>query len=178
MKRDTIIIVVIVIVAVAVGVVVFLSGRADLSDTTTSVENKARENEANSATVVIPFTEITHGSKSTVTTRVNYILDSEDQLHELWKMVDATGAPPVIDFKTYSVIAVFAGEQTPSGSAIAVSKIEDSITRTVSVIIATPGENCAQKHSKTTNYEIIKVPITSLKLSHEYISTTTDCRNT
>lgn len=173
MKRDTAIIVVIAIAVVAVGVVVFLSGRSDLSDIATSVENKA-----SSAAVAIPFAEITHGSKSNVTRRVNYILDSEDQLHELWEMVDATGAPPVIDFKTYSVIAVFAGEQTPSGSAIAVSKIEDSITRTVSVIIAMPGENCTQKHSKTTNYEIIKVPATSLKLSHEYISTTTDCRNT
>jgi hypothetical protein len=168
MKRDTLIIIGIALVALVIGVVVFLSGHGGVPDTSSAVANTQP-----SAAVSVPFTEITRGSKSTVTTRVNYFITSADQLSKLWKMIDATGTPPVIDFNTHAVLAVFAGKE--STSSITVAKIEDTSTRMVSVAIAKPDSACAKKPLATSVYEIVAVPTTSLPLAHQDISTTATC---
>lgn len=125
------------------------------------------------AAVAVPFTEIARGVKSRVATRTNYIITSPDQMKKLWDMVDAKGAVPAVDFTTEAVIAVFAGAD--STSSIAVAKIEDAAARMVSITISRPEEACLAKLSTTTPYELIKVPVTTLPLTHEDISTTVSC---
>jgi hypothetical protein len=108
---------------------------------------------------------------------VNYLITSSSQFGELWKVVTATGAPPKIDFKTHSVIAVFAGQKPTAGYAVAVAKIEDASARMVSITLAKPSDDCMLAQSITTPYQLISVPATSLSLAHEDISVTTTCAN-
>ena len=123
--------------------------------------------------VPVPFTKLTEGTQSVVVRRVNYVLTSPTELNELWKVVDAPGKPPKVNFKTHAVIAVFAGQE--ASASIAVAKIEDAHTRMVSIAIAKPDGPCAQVSPPASPYEIVVVPTTSLHLTHEDISTTVSC---
>ncbi|MHB8710654.1 MAG: hypothetical protein ACYC6X_03875 [Minisyncoccota bacterium] len=126
------------------------------------------------AAVDVPFTDLAHGSQSTVAARVNYLITSVDQLNKLWKMISATGTPPIIDFKTNAVIAVFADKN--SSAAIAVSKIEDTNVRLVAITVMKPSSACAQKQLAASPYDIVAVPGTSLPLTHQDIPTVVSCR--
>ena len=121
----------------------------------------------------VPFTELVHGSKSSVSERVNYLITSQGQLNELWKMTDAKGASPVIDFKTHAVLGIFAGAEPCS--AISVAKIEDATTRTVSVTLSKPDGACAGKITGNSPYVLVVVETTPLPLTHADIPTTVSC---
>ena len=123
----------------------------------------------------VPFTEITHGMKSDVTERTNYLITSSDELKSLWKLINATGTPPKIDFNKNAVIAVFAGQQPTTGYSIAVAKIEDAGARIVSVTIAQPGNNCMAGQMLTAPYDVVAVPATVLPFAHQDILTTENC---
>ena len=164
MRRDVLILTSAAIIAVGIGIFMFSSGRGDLSNTSL-------------VTATVPFTEIAKGSQSAVERRVNYLITSSSQFNELWGVVTATGTPPKIDFKTHSVIAVFAGQKPTAGYAIAVAKIEDASARMVSITLAKPSDDCMLAQSITTPYQLISVPATSLSLAHEDISVTTTCAN-
>jgi len=125
----------------------------------------------------VPFTLLVRGIRSKVTERVNYLIESPEQLSSLWKMIDATSTPPTIDFNTHSVIAVFAGERPTSGYAVTVAKIEDSGERMVSIALANPDSTCVVGQSFTSPYEVITASTTSLPLTHKDLATTTSCRN-
>lgn len=131
--------------------------------------------EAPAATV--PFTAIASGSRSLVTTRVNYLITNEEELGRLWKLLDATNTPPTVDFKESAVIAVFAGEQPTAGYAIDISKVEDSGRRMVSVTLNQPGSGCVAAQVLSTPYKVVTLPVTSLPLDHEDTSTTVACSN-
>ncbi len=155
-------------IAIAIGVYFFLNGNfKNVSLATVS--------ESQTSTVAVPFTPLASGSRSTVVDRVNYFITSATQLSELWKMVDATGTPPKIDFTKDAVIAVFAGKQPTAGYAIEVSKVLDSSSRLVSITIAKPDGSCITGQSLTAPYEIVAVPATTLPLAHEDIMTTPTC---
>ena len=164
MRRDILTLIGATVVAVGIGVFMFSSGRGNPSNTS-------------SAAAVVSFTEIAKGSQSAVERRVNYLITSSSQFGELWKMITATGTPPTIDFKTHSVIAVFAGQKPTVGYAIAVAKIEDASARMVSITLAKPSDGCMLAQSITTPYQLISVPATSLSLAHEDVSVTTTCAN-
>ncbi|MFA5998198.1 MAG: protease complex subunit PrcB family protein [Candidatus Paceibacterota bacterium] len=172
MQRDSRIILGVALVAVTVSVGFFLFYRSDVQNGSLS----AAVNTQQSATAV-PFTPLAEGSRSTVTRRVNYLITSPDQLSKLWKMVDATGTPPAVDFKTQAVIAVFAGERPAAGYRIAVSKVEDASARVVSITIAEPAADCMLAQTITAPYEVVAVPVTSLPFTHEDVSVTTTCAN-
>jgi hypothetical protein len=154
MRRDTLTIGGVALISVAIGVVVFLSG---------AVTNR-------SSVVTVPFTTLIQGRQSAVARRVNYFITSSAQLSEIWKVVNASGTPPKVDFKKQAVIAVFAGNE--SSSSIAVAKIEDTNARMVSIAIAKP--DCTA-NADASPYEIVAVPTTSLPLAHTDIPTTVDC---
>ena len=124
-----------------------------------------------------PFAEIAIGAQSTVAERVNYLITTSGQLEELWKMIDASGAPPAIDFEKDAVIAVFAGQKPTAGYAIAVSRIEDDSLRTVVVALTEPGEGCMSAQVLTAPYQIAVVPAALLPLAHKDISVTAACAN-
>ena len=125
----------------------------------------------------VPFTEIAHGSHATVLARTNYLIVSSTELGKLWKMVDAKGKVPAIDFNTKSVIAVFAGSKPTGGYAITVSKVEDARTRKVTILVTKPGSNCVLAQSVAAPYQLIEVSKTSLALTHkDLIATATACK--
>ena len=159
------------LVAVVIGVFFFIYGPNGLSYPMPS--DNGLFNPSPSTTV--PFEELARGQKSSVTARVNYLITSTEQLKKLWSMVDATSTPPTIDFKTHSVMAVFAGQQPTAGYAISVSKIVDVVKRVVSVTIKRPGKDCISAQMLTTPYQLVSVPVTSLSLTHENATTTTAC---
>jgi len=158
-----------VLVMAAIVVIVRLPGRGEAQVASPSIAERM-------PSVVVPFDEIAQGSKSTITKRVNYIVTSSDQMDKLWKMLDAKGAPPSVDFTVESVIAVFAGQKPTAGYSIRVFTIEDANTRLVSVALAKPDKNCAVAQSITTPYQLVKVSASSLLLAHEDTSTTADCK--
>lgn len=174
MRRDVLIIGVAALVAIGVGVGVVIFDNDVFQDIPSSVSSSSGTNGQLSA-VIVPFTEIARGSSSAISTRVNYHLTSSEQLHDLWETVGATGTPPVVDFKTHSVLAIFAG--TEPSSAIAIAKIEDTDTRVVSIVVAKPDAACATKKSATSPYEMVAVPSTTLPLTHKDILATTSCSN-
>lgn len=165
--KNTTIISGIALVGVVVWAAVSLGGFSNTLSSTASTTQL-------SATIV-PFTPLAEGTHSKVATRVNYFITSAADFQKLWTMVDATGTPPAVDFTTHAVLAVFAGKQSTTGYGIKVSKVLDSDTRLVSVIIEKPDSTCKAKASVTMPYELVVVPITSLPLEHEDVSTTITC---
>ena len=123
------------------------------------------------------FTELARGQQSKVSERANYLITSEEQLSELWKMIDASSPLPEIDFDTHSVIAVFTGQEPTAGYAIEISKITDAAERTVAVMLTIPGDGCMLAQVLTSPYQIVSVPITALPLTHKDASTLVDCRD-
>lgn len=168
MKKDTLIVVGVVLLAVAIGGYFSLNGNLKNS-------SPATVSESQTSAVVVPFTTLASGTRSTVTDRVNYVITSSTQLSQLWKLVDAPGTPPKVDFSKNAVIAVFAGRQPTAGYVITVSKITDSSARLVSVTIQKPDSTCKPKATATMPYELVTIPATTLPLAHEDISTTVSC---
>jgi len=166
--KDTPIIAGVALLAVAIGVYFSLNGNIEKS-------LPATVSESQTSAVAVPFTPLAKGTRSTVSDRVNYFITSSTQLNELWKMVDAKGQPPKVDFTKEAVIAVFAGQQPTGGYAIQVSKIMDSTSRLVSVTIQKPDSKCMVTQSFTAPYELVTIPATSLPLAHEDIPVTKIC---
>jgi len=168
MKRDRLIVIGVALVAIGIGTFLFLSGNFSSTSLPVVSDNQT-------VTITVPFTPLVSGTRSTVTTRVNYFITSSDQLDELWNMLNATSTPPKIDFSKQAVIAVFAGQQPSTGYAIKVSKVVDSSARLVSITIAKPGDTCMTGQAFTAPFELVAVPLTTLPLAHEDLSTTSTC---
>lgn len=125
--------------------------------------------------VNVPFAELAKDAHSTVITRVNYLITSESEFIKLWKMVDAAGAPPKVDFSTKYVAAVFAGKKPTGGYGITVSKVEDANVRMVTITLAKPDAACILTQAETAPYQIIELPKTTLSFSHEDQTSTVGC---
>ena len=170
--KDTAIIVGMAAVAVVIGVVIFLNGGGSNSANT---QQSAGANN-NQVAIAVPFTELTHGTQSTVKKRTNYLITSSVELNQLWKMTDASGEVPTVDFTQNDVIAVFAGTEPTAGYTVAVAKVEDSATaRAVTVTLAKPGGSCILAQSLTAPYQIVVFTKSTLPLTHEDQTTTLSC---
>lgn len=116
------------------------------------------------------------GTSSEVTMRVNYLISSEDQLTQLWRMVDSQKPIPVVDFDQYSVVAVFAGSVPTSGHAIAVSRIADMDTaRMVEIVLTNPSASCAPIAGEFAPYQVVQVRKTDLLYTHKDTEETVSC---
>lgn len=168
--RDILILISLALASLIVGTMIYF-----LSDG----KNTASRQIANSAQAasIVAFAPIVSGFNSSVTERKNYLITSSTQLSELWKMFATNSKPPVVDFVSSNVIAVFAGQKPTGGYSISVSKIKDSDTRTVTVLLSRPDKNCVLTQALTAPYQIIKIPKSTLPLDHTDISTTTPCLN-
>lgn len=125
----------------------------------------------------VPFSVLASGAHSSVTARKNYLITSEDQLRELWKLVDAGGSPPTIDFSVYQVLAVFTGTEPSAGYAISITKVADGTGRMVSIQLTSPGVSCLAATTLTAPYEIVRITTTALAYTHENTATTMSCLN-
>ena len=124
----------------------------------------------------VPFTTLASGEQSSVSARKNYIIHSDFQLRELWKMVNASPVAPTVDFSVNDVIAVFTGEEPTAGYEIAVVKVMDSSSeRRIFIRIRKPGASCTPAQMLTNSFEIAVVPKTTLPLTHEDTVETISC---
>jgi len=127
------------------------------------------------AAATVPFAELAHGARSLVSTRVNYLITSADQLTALWKLVETTQKEPAIDFTKNTVVAVFAGQRPTTGYAIAIANIVDGLQRLVSVKVSVPDTTCIEAQMVTAPYQIVSLPATTLSFTHEDTIATTSC---
>ena len=167
--RDRIIFIGVSVVAVVVGALVFLYGNGNLPRQSAEVKDTLP------AAVIVPFTKLMGGTQSDVSRRVNYLVTSEDELKEIWGMINATGTPPVIDFKTHTVLALFAGQKSTAGYAISALEVKDTDKRTVTVALTNPGAGCMLAQVVSAPFALAVVPATSLPFAHEDVVTTKDC---
>lgn len=169
--RDKIIFISVSVVAVVVAALVLLYGTKNLP----SPQPSAAQDTEPSA-VAVPFTELAQGTQSKVSSRVNYHITSATELEEIWDLVNATGTPPVIDFTTHAVLAVFAGQKPTAGYSIAVKEVKDAQKRMVTVSLTNPGEGCMLAQALSAPYMLAVVPITSLPLTHEDVPSVVSCK--
>lgn len=121
---------------------------------------------AQDSSTPVSFIRLTSGTETGLTNQVNYVLRTPEELTGLWRLIGANGTPPVVDFSTHEVLAVFSG----TGAKVSVASVDDmrgTEQRLVSVVVMKPGDACADKTAAT--YEMVAVAATSLPLSHKYI---------
>jgi len=127
------------------------------------------------AAVTVPFTALAEGSRSEVTSRVNYLIDTQEELARLWDLLQEAPPIPTVDFNTKVVAAVFAGEVPTAGYDIAVTEVEDADDRVVRIELVKPNESCVLAQSVTAPYQVIELPKTSLPFTHADTWTTKPC---
>ena len=167
--RSALVIIAVVVVAVAAYLVLrpaHLSGTQGTSAAQTAMPQQQP----------VSFSVITSGDSSTVNSRKNYLITSQDELSQLWRLIGTADQPPAIDFSKEAVIAVFAGNEPTAGYSIAVTGVKDSsVDRTVSVTLTSPSGSCVLAQHVTAPYQLIELPATALTLSHQDSATTTSC---
>jgi hypothetical protein len=168
--RDKLIVAGLTIIIAGIGISLFLRNSRDLTFQILSASTSA------TSSVSVPFTKLAQGTESSIMLRTNYLITSQTELDDLWKLVGASSTPPQVAFEKQSVLAVFAGKE-PS-VAIAVSKVEDmNVVRLVSVTLLQPEPTCPQPSGHASSYELVVVPATTLGLAHADTVTTLGCRD-
>lgn len=138
-------------------------------------ETPTRTGSPSVSAAIVPFEPLANGSISTVHERVNYLITSSAQLHDLWSLLHASGPVPQVDFSKEEVIAAFAGEEPTTGYGIRIATIKDATKRTVILTLTRPGVRCVTGQMVTAPYEVVKLPKTSLPLTHVDTLVTKDC---
>lgn len=126
-------------------------------------------------TTEVSFTTLAEGQQSQVSSRTNYLIHTDAQLRDLWKLLNREDSPSPVDFDQNTVAAVFMGERPTAGHSIAVTKVEDDGERTVFVALSAPGASCISAQVITAPYQVIALPKTSLAYAHEDSATTAGC---
>ncbi len=155
--KDAFIILGLCLVALAVGAWLFLMNPQSLSGIMGTDGN------------TVQFTKLAAGTNANgVIATTNYLIKNDAELHDLWAMLYGDASPPpLVDFSSSEVIAVFAGSEPTTGFGVSVARISDTATaRVVSVSIEKPGSSCAVVQSSTSPYEIVAVPKTALPFTH------------
>jgi hypothetical protein len=156
---------ILVLVLVIAGIWIFLTMHP--SSTATSSPTAAAS--------TVPFTTLAAGAQSDVTSRVDYLITSQDQLTQLWNLLQQPPPVPTVDFTTQDVVAVFAGQAPTTGYSIAVAQVEDANSRIVKIELTKPDDSCVLAQSTTAPYQIIELPKTSLPFTHDDTLTTKAC---
>ena len=128
------------------------------------------------AAVTVPFTALAEGPRSDVSSRVNYLITTQEELDALWELLKEPPPPPTVDFNTKVVAAVFAGKAPTTGYAITVAEGEDVDKRVVKIELTKPDESCVLAQSVTAPYQIIELPKTSLPFTHADTWVTKSCK--
>jgi hypothetical protein len=162
--RDAIIILVMCVAAIGIGAWLYMY--APQTSQAPATEPVVTEP---AGPVDVAFTAIDSGTHAAgVSARKNYAVYTEEDFTDLWKKAHGEDGKkmPAIDFENYYVIGVFAGQQPTGGYSIAVDKVTDEAdTRTVSITIEKPGDTCVVTQALTNPFQLIRVPMSDLKLA-------------
>ena len=82
----------------------------------------------------IGFTTIARGTDSGYQSATKTVVDNSEQWSELWQQHTYNTEPPPtvpqVDFTSYSVVAVFTGEQPTGGHSVEILSVETSVSQT------------------------------------------------
>ena len=155
--------------AFIIGMAIFLYAPARLSGIQTASTPAAGQTD-------VHFRPLASGVQSTITTRTNFVIRSDSELRELWKLLDTSDLPPTIDFTRNIVVAVFAGEKETADHAIAVTRVVDFASeRLVTITLTKPGGTCVLPPQATAPYQVLELSKTTLPLTHIDTVTATSC---
>jgi len=132
-------------------------------------------NRGGPAAVTVPFTALAEGARSEVSSRVNYLVTTQEELSALWELLKEPPPPPTVDFNAKVVAAVFAGKAPTTGYSITVAEVQDVDKRVVKIELTKPDESCVLAQSVTAPYQIIELPKTSLPFTHADTWVTKPC---
>lgn len=177
--RDTIVILSVIAASIILGAGLYFFGPEQFRIIPATSQPASVTQVPEARTGPVEFFIVDEGSYAAdVTERTNYVVNGDEHFDRLWNMVHGDVPPPMpaIDFMTYDVIAVFAGEQPTGGYTAAVTGVEDTEDeRIVHITITAPGEGCMTTQAITSPYQIVRVPLSGLPLSKEYTETTEPC---
>lgn len=170
--RDTLILIGIAVVGLAVSGAFLLYGLGQ-------ERAVAPVTQAPLSSIQSPSMVLAQGTVAPVDTRVNYLIQSQEKLSQLWSFIYGATAPaiPSVDFSKYDVAAVFAGTQPTTGYSISVFGIKTTSKKEVAVITITqPGSSCAVAKKRTSPYAVVLIPNSTLPLSHTDVIKTNSCK--
>ncbi len=144
--------------------------------TTISISDKETETKTEKVSY-LETRSLSEGMYSDVARRVNYLINNEIELRDLWAMTDTEIDVPNVDFKTKQVIALFAGEQPTAGYSINISKVEEvNDMRVVHITLNKPGVSCLLSQVITSPYAIFEIDRNDrVKFTHQDDVNTLSC---
>jgi hypothetical protein len=117
----------------------------------------------------IDFTTIARGADSGYQSASQMVIDNSEQWNDLWQQHTSNAEPPPpvpkVDFTSYNVVAVFAGEQSTGGYSVEILTVEtkNSQTKDLPSLVITvqynqpkPGDFVTE--AMTYPYHMIKIP--------------------
>lgn len=171
--RDAVIIAGICGISVLVGAGLFFFG----PEAFRTIPDQTSEASTNPAQGEVAVTLLSEGAYAPVAERKNYVFRTEEEFATFWTSIfgiDATA--PYVDFDTYQVIGVFAGERVTGGYRIAVDAVSDQGgVRTVTITLTEPGDDCIVTQAMTAPYQVVLAPKTILPLAKNERTETLSC---
>lgn len=127
---------------------------------------------ASDTAAAYPFTTLGKGSQSGVRERKLVAIKSENDWKALWKAHASPSLPPkeppLVDFQTEMIVAVFSGEKPTGGYSIEITRIEENPTKhTLEVLVreSKPPPGAMVIQALTQPYHIVKLTRTELAIS-------------
>ncbi len=153
--RDTLIIGAAILVAIALGAWLMFGDTASAPESVVPVTEGP-----------VAFSVLEEGTQaSPEAERKNYRIRTQEELEELWPMVEE-GAAPTVDFTKSEVLAAFDGTRPSGGYGIRVASIDDMANaRRIIIVHTSPGEGCITTDALTSPFTIVVVPKTELAIS-------------
>lgn len=171
--KDTLILIAIAIVGLAIAGVFLLFGMNQKYAVAPTVATQSQSSIQSAPKV------LAQGVTAPVNTRINYLIQNESKLQQLWAFIYGASTPamPFVNFSKYDVAAVFAGTQPTTGYSISVLGIKTTKKNEVAVITITrPGPSCVVTKKDTSPYAVVLIPHSSLPLTHTDINKTDFCK--
>ncbi len=136
-----------------------------------------RSTETPGGTEEVSFSVLSAGAAAAdMREKKNYRIVDEAQLAMIWALAHGDEAPPVVDFTSNEVLAVFDGEHTTGGYEISVERILDQEdVREVRIVHAAPDASCVVTQAVTSPFQIVIVPKTDRDIDREDLSATVAC---
>ncbi|WDD36526.1 protease complex subunit PrcB family protein (plasmid) [Nostoc sp. UHCC 0926] len=115
----------------------------------------------------VDFTTIARGSESGYQSASQMVIDNSEEWIDLWQQhtYNTEPPPPVpqVDFTSYSVVAVFAGEKPTSGYSVEILSVETSGSQSQEQLAITvqhrhPSAGDFVTEALTYPYHMIRIP--------------------